>query len=171
VNNRRIVITGFMGSGKSSVASALARLLDCDFVDLDDEISRSSGRSPGKIISEDGEETFRKIESEALLRVLEDEVRVIALGGGAWTVPGNRELIGEFGCFTVWLDLPFEVCWSRIAAAGVHRPLAPEREQASRLYEQRRLMYSLAELHLKADDSTHSPKLAIEIVASLDSVG
>jgi shikimate kinase len=168
VNSRRIVITGFMGSGKSSVAGALAQRLNCTFVDLDDEITRSYGRSPGQIIKEDGEEPFRKIESEVLLRVLETGVRVIALGGGAWTIAGNRELIAEFDCFTVWLDVPFDVCWSRIAAAGVHRPLAAERHRAGRLYEERRPLYSLAELGLKADDRARSDELAIKIESAMD---
>jgi shikimate kinase len=168
VNYRRIVITGFMGSGKSSVAGALARRLKCEFVDLDDEITRSYGRSPGQIINEDGEEAFRKIESEVLLQVLQAEVRVIALGGGAWTISRNRELIAEFDCFTVWLDVPFDICWSRIAAAGIHRPLAPERDRAARLYERRRSLYSLAELQLKADDQAHADELATKIESALE---
>jgi shikimate kinase len=167
VNNRRIVITGFMGSGKTSLAKALARRLECESTDLDDEITDANGRSPGEIISQDGEPGFRTIESEILRRTLENEVRVIALGGGAWTISGNRDLIAEFNCFTVWLDVPFDVCWNRIAAAGVHRPLAPERQQAAWLFEQRRALYSLAELRLEANDSADANELAAQVESAL----
>jgi shikimate kinase len=160
VNNRRIVITGFMASGKSSLASALAQRLACDAVDLDDEITRTYGRSPGEIISQDGESEFRALESESLRRVLEKGSRVIALGGGAWTIAENRELIAEFDCFTVWLDVPFEICWKRIGEAGVHRPLALDREAAERRFEARRSLYSLADLRLEAGDSSSPEGLA-----------
>jgi shikimate kinase len=167
VNNPRIVITGFMGSGKTSLANSLARHLDCESVDLDNEIELACGRSPGRIINEDGEPTFRKIESEILRRVVQSGVRVIALGGGAWTISENRELIAQFNCFAVWLDVPFEVCWRRIAAAGIHRPLAPEMQQAARLYDQRRPLYSLADLRLRADDRPDPNELARQVASAL----
>jgi shikimate kinase len=167
VNNRRIVITGFMGSGKTDLAIALARHLECESADLDDEITRACGRSPAEIISQDGEPSFRTMESVILRRLLQDEVRIIALGGGAWTISDNRDLIAGLNCFSVWLDVPFDVCWSRITAGGVHRPLAPERQQAERLFEERRSLYSLAELHLEANDEADAAELARKVESAL----
>src|SRR6267378_1753327 len=115
--NRRIVVLGFMGSGKTTVAHELARQLECEFIDLDSFITAREGRSPAEIISQDGEASFRKIETLALRDVLQDrDVHVIALGGGTWIVPANRTLIALHDCLSVWLDAPFELCWQRIAA-------------------------------------------------------
>jgi len=110
-----IVITGFMGCGKTRVARELARRLDAMMVDLDDEITKRTGRSPAQLIDEDGETAFRAIESETLREVLgAREAKVIALGGGAWIQEANRQLADQHSCTTIWLDTPFETCWARI---------------------------------------------------------
>src|SRR5262245_13296867 len=115
MKNRRVVIVGFMGCGKTTVAKALARRLGCEMIDLDTFITEREGRSPAQIIMEDGEIPFRKTESQALRNALEiDEARVIALGGGAWTIEANRALVAQHKGLSVWLDAPFELCWQRI---------------------------------------------------------
>ena len=89
-----IVITGFMGCGKSKVARELARRRNVAMVDLDEWITARVGRSPAELITEDGERTFREIETNALREVLQSgEADVIALGGGAWIEKVNRDLI------------------------------------------------------------------------------
>src|SRR2546427_5884381 len=130
--NRRIVILGFMGCGKTTVAKELARQLECDFIDLDSFITKGHGRSAAEIIQHDGEEKFREIETLALRDVLRSrDPRVIALGGGTWTIPENRTLIALHDCATVWLDVPFDLCWQRIIdGPDTVRPLAPDRERA-----------------------------------------
>ena len=150
-STRRIVIVGFMGSGKTTVAEALARQLGCGMVDLDSFITEHDGRSPAEIIGEEGEHSFREIEARALRDVLENtDARVIALGGGAWTLKENRALVAQHDCLSVWLDAPFELCWERITASGnTIRPLAPDRERAKSLYELRCATYELAELKIK----------------------
>ena len=145
--NRRIVILGFMGCGKTTVATELARQLECRFVDLNSFITESRGRSPAEIIEQDGEPAFRQIESLALSEVLRDQdARVIALGGGTWSAPANRTLIALHDCLTVWLDAPFEACWQRIIESSkTVRPLAPDRETALARFASRRDDYALAE--------------------------
>ena len=146
---RPIVITGFMGCGKSVVARALAQHLNVSFVDLDESITARTGRTPAQLINDDGERAFRAVESETLREVLHSrEAGVIALGGGAWIEVPNRELINEYGCVTVWLDVPFVVCWARIEMAGEDRPLGKTRSQALSLYERRRPAYQLANVHV-----------------------
>lgn len=143
--SRRVVITGFMGAGKTTVSRALAARLGCAAIDADEFISERAGRSPRDIIDGEGESRFREIESRALAEILADEsARVVALGGGAWTIAANRELIARHDCLTVWLDAPFELCWPRILASGNARPLARDRDAARRLYEARRGLYALA---------------------------
>jgi shikimate kinase len=144
-----VVITGFMGCGKSKVARALAQDLNVSFVDLDESITARTGRTPAQLIDEDGERAFRAIETETLRYVLQSrEAGVVALGGGAWIETANRELIAQHSCASVWLDVPFEVCWSRIEAAGEDRPLGRTKNQAAALYERRRPVYELANIHI-----------------------
>src|SRR5437773_404462 len=108
--SRRIVIVGFMGCGKTTVAKTLARQMGCTMIDLDSFITEREGRSPAEIIAQDGESLFREIETRALGDALENgDSRVIALGGGAWTVEANRALIARHDCSSVWLDASFEL--------------------------------------------------------------
>ena len=146
-----IVITGFMGSGKSKVARELSRHLNLTMIDLDDAITAREGKSPAQLIVEHGEPYFRTIESEVLRDLLQaGGVGIIALGGGAWIEETNRKLIDEHGCVTVWLDTPFEVCWARIEASAEDRPLGKNQDQALALYERRRPIYSLAAIHVQS---------------------
>jgi shikimate kinase len=169
---RPIVIAGFMGSGKTTVAAALAELLHCDAVDLDQLITEAEKRSPREIIEEDGEPAFREVETRHLRVVLGQGVaRVIALGGGAWTLPGNRELIAEFGGLTVWLDTPFELCWQRIVAAGNERPLAPDATQARERFESRREIYALAKVWIQTNSQMTVNEIAGRIAASIEEIG
>ena len=145
-----IVITGFMGSGKSKVARALARRLDVPVVDLDDVITAREGRTPAQLITEAGESAFRSIESDTLHELLKKmQSGVIALGGGAWIEETNRELIARHGCFSIWLDVPFEICWGRIKISDEDRPLGRTREQAQTLYDRRKPIYQLAGIHIQ----------------------
>lgn len=166
MNKRRIVIVGFMGSGKTTVAGALARQLDCLMTDLDAFIADREGRSPAEIIQQSGELTFRQIETEALREVLEQgETRVIALGGGAWAIKANRALVAEHTCLSVWLDASFELCWERIVSAETVRPLAPDRATTQRLYHKRKATYQLSDRQLKLDPED-SPKVLADKILS-----
>jgi shikimate kinase len=169
--NQPIVITGFMAAGKTTVALALACLLNCPVIDLDQLIAESEQRSAREIIEQDGETAFREIETRHLLRALGlGPNLVVALGGGAWTRQENRDLIAAHSGFSVWLDAPFALCWERISAGDTGRPLAPDREQAERLYYDRRPLYERASFYLNADGETGVDGLASTIaVASLKS--
>lgn len=148
----KIVITGFMGSGKTRIARKLARHLNLTMVDLDDRITEKEGRSPAQLIVEEGEPAFRLIESAVLRELLEaDTANIIALGGGAWIQEVNRNLINQEGCVSIWLDVPFEACWARIESSGDDRPLGRTKDQAQMLYEQRRPIYQLANIHIKTE--------------------
>lgn len=161
----RIVIIGFMATGKTTVAHDLARALNCSAIDLDELVAEREKRTPKEIIEQDGEDAFREIESLALCDVLmAGVVQVIAVGGGAWTKAENRKLIAEHGAFTVWLDAPFELCWKRIEADPRVRPLASSREMAQQLYDQRRPLYEAAAVRVSVSENETAEQIAMKIV-------
>jgi shikimate kinase len=164
----RIVIVGFMGCGKTTVAKALAQRLGCAMIDLDSFITDREGHTPAEIIVQDGELSFREIETQALKVVLEENAaRVIALGGGAWMIEANRALAEKHDCLSVWLDAPFELCWERIQSSGTNRPLAPERERAAALYDSRRAAYGLADIRIDSRETKGLDEIVIELETHL----
>lgn len=169
---RLVVIVGFMGSGKTTVARELARLLNCKAIDLDELISKREHRSPGEIIEQSGEAEFRRIETETLSQFLNDkssdsEARVIALGGGTSTLQRNRDLINEHKGFTIWLDATFELCWERIQASGGGRPLARNEHRAKLLHAERRPLYALAEMQVEVTTDKSTEEICAEIAEAL----
>ena len=155
-----------MCSGKTSVARALAQRLRCVATDLDDEITSIEGCTPAEMIVQRGEPAFREIESQVLQRALQQrKAPVIALGGAAWAVSGNRELIDKFKCVSVWLDASFEACWKRITSSGGSRPLAPDRQRAQELYKLRRPLYGLADMRIQVTEEL-DPQDVAELVAA-----
>ncbi len=168
MRNARIFITGFMGSGKSTVARALARLLNCEAIDLDEVIAKEEQRSPKQIIEEDGETSFREIETRVLGRVLEsDGARVVALGGGTWTLPRNRYLINAHRGISVWLNASFSLCWERILASGSSRPLASNEQETRNLFAERRASYELSDFQVEAGEKRPADEIAGEIAEQI----
>lgn len=167
--NGPIVIIGFMGSGKSAIARALARRLDLPIVDLDNRIAEQHGRTAAQLIREDGEPVFRSIETKVLHQLLErGERSVISLGGGAWITEANRRLIDQYGCFSVWLDTPFELCWQRIEASKEDRPLGRTREQAEQLFRVRQPFYQQATIRLPVHAGENLDSLVARFEAATD---
>ncbi len=169
---RPIVIIGFMGAGKTTVAREVARALNCRAIDLDALISEREKRSPGKIIKQSGEDEFRRIETEVLRQVLLEKstgvaAHIVALGGGAWTLQRNRDLINTHRGITIWLDAPFELCWERIEASGAARPLASSREMAEKLYHERRPVYELAKVHIVISETMSAAETAGKIAETV----
>ena len=149
--DRPIAIVGFMGCGKSAVARILATALNREMLDLDELVKSQHRRTPAEIIQQDGEVAFRMIEMIVLQGLLrEGFTGVIALGGGAWIERGNRALLEEHNAITVWLDVPFDVCWSRIESGEEVRPLAPTLPEARSLFDRRRETYALATIHVRS---------------------
>lgn len=167
-DERKILITGFMGAGKTTTAHALGKLLACEVVDLDQFIGEREGLSPQEIIDVEGEMRFREVETLALNAALtESPARVISLGGGTWAIGQNRALVAEQNAFVVWLDAPFDLCWRRISGTGKHRPFARDREKARQRYDERRSLYQLATLRVAVTELKRPETAAAEIADTL----
>ena len=127
-----ISLTGFMGCGKSSTGRALAERLGARFVDLDAEIVAREGRPIPDIFRDGGEAAFRAVELASLRAVLDEasagqQTTVLALGGGALTVPAARDIIlAETEC--VFLRTRLETIRERLGAADASRPLFADAE-------------------------------------------
>ena len=159
-----IYITGFMGSGKTTVGRMVADRLGWDFVDLDTDIEQREHDTVANIFATRGEAEFRRLETEAIkrwLRKIECGMpTVIALGGGAFVQPVNYEMLGNNG-ISVWLDCSLEMVETRIADGG-ERPLARDREALRRLYDARRVLYGRADFRI--DGNLESAEAAGAIV-------
>src|SRR6201993_1925178 len=96
----KAVLVGLPGSGKSTIGRRLARALGVDFLDSDAAIETKTGRSIADLFATDGEQEFRRIEEEVIRTALAEHDGVLALGGGAITSPGARDmLVGHSGIY------------------------------------------------------------------------
>ena len=143
----KVYLVGFMGAGKSTAAKTLAKRLDWKAADIDDIIEREERRDIPAIFRQDGEPYFRARERDALISLLPERGLVVASGGGTFVDPVNRELMLRDGA-VVWLDAPFETVVARVPHAG-RRPLAADRVEMERLYNQRLVAYGQA--HFRVD--------------------
>ncbi len=155
-----------MGCGKSTVGRAVATLLHRPFVDLDQAIEQVVGTSIAEIIGLRGEPFFRTVETQCLQQSIFDNPSIIALGGGAFTLEFNRQIISRAGT-SIWFDAPFELCWERIQQEPKIRPLAPDLATASERYELRKSVYQLAELKISVTDHETPEQLAQLIINQL----
>lgn len=156
-----------MGSGKTTVGSHLARLLGWHFVDLDAAIVQHERRSIADIFRSDGENRFRQIERATLERVLAGEApAVIALGGGTFIPPANRERLRGCNARTVYLDGDFDVLFARCGAEQGTRPLLRSAEQFRKLHTERDPVYRTSELTVSTGEK--SPEaIAAEIAKAV----
>ena len=135
---RAVFLVGFMASGKSSVGQELARRLDWDFVDLDARIESRERQTISEIFRDRGEPGFRLAETNALRDLTESLERdtVVALGGGAFAQPKNRELLRSWT--SIFLEAPLDELWRRSLEDGAKRPLRKDDlAEFGRLYESR----------------------------------
>ena len=147
-----IILTGFMGSGKTAVGKRLAKRLGYTSLDTDLLIEEKTGKSISDIFSKDGEDYFRDIETLILTELTGINDHVIATGGGIVTRKENIRRLRELG-FIIWLKASPETIFKRVSTK-THRPLLKvdnPLEQIKRLMSQREQSYSEADLTIDTD--------------------
>jgi len=111
-----------MGSGKTTVGEKLARHMEHSFLDMDTEIEKEQGMTISQIFDTRGEEFFRSLEHELLLKIFKMDNLVISTGGGLPCFGNNLELINDNG-ISVYLKLTPELLANRLKFSGKTRPL------------------------------------------------
>jgi shikimate kinase / 3-dehydroquinate synthase len=161
-----IVLTGFMGTGKTTIGRLIAERLDRPFLDLDDRIVERAGKSIPDIFAQDGEASFRALEAAACQEMRVPGGLVLATGGGAVVSEANREAMAAGGVL-VCLDAGPETIVQRLAGQN-GRPLLSGPDRSARvmaLLAQRAGAYDAISLHL--DTSHLSPAAAAERVMGM----
>lgn len=161
--SQNIILTGFMGTGKSTIGQLAATCLQRDFVDMDAVIEARQGRPISRIFAEAGEPYFRQLEAELCRELAGQQGLVIATGGGALVPAENLRVIQQSG-LVVCLDCEPAVLWQRIGQSDDRPMLAGQDEgrfaRLAVLLEQRTPAYARIERHL---DVTHlSPEEAAQ---------
>lgn len=161
---RSIVLIGPPGAGKTTIGKALAKKMELEFIDTDQEIEKVSGKKIAEIFLEEGEQHFRAIEKREVLKALESENSVISLGGGSVLDGDVQERLREQDD-VVFLDVSISNAAPRVGF-NRERPLllSNPRQQWILLMEKRRPIYeNLAKITVNTDN-----RKANEVVAELE---
>lgn len=136
----KLVLIGMPGCGKTTVGRLAAKELELEFIDLDAEIVKDTGKSINKIFADSGEEYFRELETNALKTSLKSSGAVISTGGGIVKYRRNIDAIRELGGYIVFIDRPLELIAGNIDTQS--RPLLKDgAERLKNLYIERYELY------------------------------
>lgn len=154
---KRIFLVGYMGSGKTTLGKAYARVNDLEFIDLDWYIEERIHKTISELFAERGERGFRELERKMLHEVGEFENVLIACGGGTPCFFDNMDYMNEVGD-TVFLDVCPEVLFRRLKIAKAKRPLLADKTDAELMdfiveaIEKRRPFYARARFRFNAEE-------------------
>ncbi|MFN4930248.1 MAG: shikimate kinase [Bacteroidota bacterium] len=152
-----VYLTGFMGSGKTTVGKKLAAQLNYTFIDLDSYIEKQEGRSISELFNEHGENYFREVEHQCLQTLLKLEKLVVACGGGTPCFYDAMQQMNEHG-ITVYLQMNVLAIFNRLKQGRMQRPLiAGKSDEALRQYideklKEREPLYLQAQIVVPAID-------------------
>lgn len=164
---RRLVLTGFMGAGKSTIGRILAKRLDWAFLDLDTHLEQRTGATIPELFERYGEARFRRLESTALASALGQANTVLALGGGTPEGLTNRLLLEQTpATLTIFLDAPFPVLFDRCMMQGIARPVLENPDAAQLRFAARHPLY-LRLAHHTLDTTASTPEETVEALIAV----
>jgi shikimate kinase len=166
-----LYLIGMMGAGKTTIGSLLAQQLNYKFVDTDTLIEKVAGDKPiTQIFAEEGEATFRQLESKVLGEVCAFKNLVISTGGGIILKRENWSYL-QHG-LVAWLNVPVEVLYNRLAEDST-RPLLQDPDPKGKLVqllEQRQALYNQADIAIRVSEGETPEQLATRIIEAIPSI-
>ncbi len=160
---RRIVLTGFMGSGKTTLGPLVAARLGWRFVDVDDVIEAEAGSTIAEIFARHGEAAFREREHTVINRFAAADSLVLALGGGAIEHPATRALLlAAPGTLLVHLDVELATTLKRCQGTELARPILADQANLAARYQRRLPLYRMAHVSIPVDALT--PDEAVDAI-------
>ena len=161
------MLTGFMGSGKSTTGPLLAEQLGWRFLDADEVIETEASMRIAEIFAREGEAAFRRREREAILRLAGEDGLVLALGGGAIEADEIRELlISSPETLLIHLEVELATALRRCGGTTGTRPVLADQANLAARYQRRLPLYRMAHLSVATDPLT--PKQVVEaLIAAL----
>ncbi len=159
----RIVLTGFMGSGKSTVGPLVAQRLGWRFVDVDDVIVAETGIPITEYFARHGEAAFRELERSTIARLSAEDALILALGGGAIEQTDTRNLLlTSPGTLLIHLEVELATTLARCRGTEDIRPVLADQANLSSRYERRLPLYRTAHVSIPSD--TLTPEQVVEAV-------
>ena len=174
--DKPIFLTGFMATGKSKVGPLLADRLGRVFVDTDDMVVASAGKTIPEIFEQDGESVFRQLEHEAIQQASLMDRIIVSLGGGAIAQARNWDVIGATGvclCFNASVETIFE----RVSRRRDERPLLMGlddeglRHKIKTMLQERDPFYKKADAFVTSTEERSPEETADMALAALEKVG
>ena len=160
----RIVLTGFMATGKTEVGRRLARLLGVPFIDTDKLVEAQAGRTVREVFATDGEAAFRALERRAVADACAVADAVVATGGGALLDPENRRRLAAAAPIVCLTASPEDILTR--TGNGASRPLlASATSREERLARIRTLLAERAPAYAVATHTVDTSRLSAEQVA------
>src|SRR5579863_7459323 len=154
-SSRRIVLTGFMGSGKSTVGPLVAAKLAWRFIDADNVIEAEAGMRIADIFTQRGEAHFRELEQSTIARLASEDALVLALGGGAIETQAVRTLlVGAEDTLLVHLEVELATTLRRCGGTEGSRPVLADQANLAKRYERRMPLYRIAHISIPVDNLT-----------------
>lgn len=158
---KKIILLGYMGCGKSTIAKELSKKIEIPFVDLDEFIEKKVGTTIKSIFADKGEIHFRKLEHECFVELLNfTEPIIIGLGGGTPCYANNHELLKRDDVLSIYLKASIDTLVNRLSLNKSNRPLIANKNDeemkefiATHLFE-RSYYYNQAQYKVAVDEQT-----------------
>lgn len=167
---RRIVLTGFMGSGKSTVGPLLAGRLGWNFIDVDNVIEAEAGATIAELFVRHGEAHFREREHATVTRLAASDALVMALGGGAIEHPATRTmLITSPGTLLIHLEVELETTLARCRGTEHTRPILADHANLANRFQRRLPLYREAHVSISVDALT--PEQVVDAILEAARLG
>ena len=167
---QRIVLTGFMGSGKTTVGPLVATRLGWRFLDVDDVIESVTGVTIAEVFARHGEAHFRELERAAIARLATEDALVLALGGGAIETAATRELLLTApGTILIHLEVELATTLARCQGTEHSRPILADQANLASRYQRRLPLYRMAHVSIPVDSLT--PEQVVEAILKAARLG